>query len=122
MDAAIAVTGAFLLVAFSDGLYAPSEERRFLSTIANDPALKMLSTGALEDAYNLLIAEIEADYDQACARILDCIRAVRGDRVLAAAVTLAARGATVADERIAPQEELALNRIAEALGLEKGSL
>ncbi|MBI1366524.1 MAG: hypothetical protein GC153_11295 [Alphaproteobacteria bacterium] len=122
MEAAIAVTGAFLLVAFSDGLYAPAEECRFLSTLANDPALKMLRTEALQDAYNILMAEIEADYDRAAARILQCIEGVKADDALVKAVTLAARGATVADEKIAPQEELALKRIARALGKPESAL
>ena len=82
----------------------------------------MLSTGALQDAYNILMAEIETDYDRAAARILQCIEGAKDDKTLVPAIMMAARGATVADEKIAPQEELALNRIAKALGLKEGAL
>ncbi len=122
MQSALPVTGAFLAVAFADGRYDPLEERRFLSTIANDPALAGIRTEALQEAYNLLRAEIETDYADAAAKILAAIAAVKDDKPVAEAVKVAARGAIVADRRVAPQEEAALDRIAAALGLEAGAV
>ena len=122
MQSALPVTGAFLAVAFADGRYDPLEERRFLSTIANDPALSSIRTEALQEAYNLLRAEIETDYTGAAAKILAAIAAVKDDAAISDAVKVAARGAIVADRRLAPQEEAVLDRIAEALGLEAGTV
>lgn len=122
MQSALPVTGAFLAVAFADGRYDPLEEKRFLSTIANDPALTGIRTEALQEAYNLLRTEIETDYAGAAAKILAAIAAVKDDKSISAAIKVAARGAVVADRRIAPQEEAMLNRIAEALGLEAGAV
>jgi len=120
MQSALPVTGAFLAVAFADGRYDPLEERRFLSTIANAPALSSIRTEALQEAYNLLRAEIETDYSSATAKILAAIAAAKDDKAVVEAVKVAARGAIVADRRLAPQEEVALDRIATALGLEAG--
>lgn len=122
MDSAIAVTGAFLLVAYADGRYEPSEESRFLSTIANDPALEPFKTEALELAYNLLNKEFIAGYAETSERVLTRVAALKNDARVADAVKLAARSAVVADRRIAPQEELALSRLAAALGLPEGEL
>lgn len=122
MNAARPVTGAFLLVAFADGHYDSSEERRFLSTLANHPALACVKTSALEEAYNSLIVEIEADFANAADSIMKSISAAKDDATACAAIKIAARGAVVADDRIAPQEEIMLSRIAEALGLEAGEV
>ncbi|MEQ8179987.1 MAG: TerB family tellurite resistance protein [Amphiplicatus sp.] len=122
MQSALPVTGAFLAVAFADGRYDPLEERRFLSTIANAPALSGIRTEALQEAYNMLRAEIETDYPSAAAKILAAIAAAKGDMAIVEAVKVAARGAIVADRRLAPQEEVALDRIAAALGLEAGAV
>lgn len=122
MQSALPVTGAFLAVAFADGRYDPLEEKRFLSTIANHPALAVIRTEALQEAYNLLRAEIETDYPAACAKILSSIAATKDDAAVSEAVKVAARGAVVADRRVAPQEEAMLDRIAGALGLEAGAV
>jgi tellurite resistance protein len=122
MKTATPVTGAFLLVAFADGRYEPSEESRFLSTIANQPALACVNTQALQDAYNLLVGEIDADYAAAADRILAAIASMKDDAQISAAIKVAARGAVVADNRIAPQEEAMLDRIAAALGLKTGDI
>lgn len=122
MRTATPVTGAFLLVAFADGRYEPSEEGRFLATIANDPALACVRTEALQEAYNALREDVALDYASATDRILSSIAAVKDDPAVSKAVKVAARGAVVADARIAPQEEMMLNRIAAALGLEAGAI
>ena len=122
MRAAEPVTGAFLAVAFADGRYDPSEEQRFLATIANDPTLSCVRSEALQEAYNVLLHAFENDFATAAERVLELICGVKNDSAIAAAVKTAARGAVVADERVAPQEELMLGRIAEALGVEQGSI
>lgn len=122
MKSAVPVTGAFLAVAFADGRYDASEEGRFLATIANHPALAGIGSAALQKAYNDLREAIERDFAGASARILAAIGAVKDDPAVSEAVKVAARAAVVADRRIAPQEELMLDHIAAALGLEKGAV
>lgn len=122
MRIATPVTGAFLAVAFADGRYDPLEERRFLAAIANHPALGCCSTAALQEAYNTIVAEIAEDYSTATARILASIEAVRDEAKVSEAVKVSARGAIVADHVLSPQEELMLDRIAAALGLEPGAV
>lgn len=122
MKAATPVTGAFLAVAFADGRFHPTEENRFLGSIANHKALEFISTYALQDAYNTLSHELKKDYAAAATHILQAISAVRHDPKIAEAVKVAARGAIVADHVVTAQEELMLGRIAEALGLEHGDV
>lgn len=119
---ALAVTGAFLAVAFADTKFAPSEERRFLAGIANRPELSALSAVELQSAYNDLVQDFQRDYTGAFARVLNCIRARRGHAPLVAAIKLAAAGAIVADGKATPQEEAALSDIALALGVAPGSV
>lgn len=122
MKIAIPVTGAFLAVAYADGKYEPSEENRFLATIANKPELAVVSTVALQSAYNDLVEDFRKDFSSTKMRVLEAIVAVKDDRRVADAIKTAARGAIVADLKIAPQEECMLNEIAKALGLEPGSV
>lgn len=122
MKTAIPVTGAFLAVAFADGRYDPSEENRFLATIANKPELAVVSAVALQSAYNDLVEDFRKNFTATKTRVLDGIAAIKDDKRIADAVKTAARGAIVADLKIAPQEEFVLNEIAKALGLEAGSV
>lgn len=122
MRIATPVTGAFLAVAFADGRYDKSEERRFLAAIANHPALGCCDTAALQEAYNTLLSEIEGDYAAATARILASIEAVKDEAKVSEAVKVSARGAIVADHVLSPQEEVMLDRIGAALGLEPGAV
>lgn len=122
MKIAIPVTGAFLAVAFADGKYEPSEENRFLATIANKPELAVVNTVALQSAYNDLVEDFRKNFSATKARVLEAISAVKDDQRVVDAIKAAARGAIVADMKIAPQEEFLLNEIAKALGLEAGSV
>ena len=120
--AAEAVCGAYMLVAFADAQYAQSEEDRFLATAANEPELAMIDSASLQAAYNVLIAAFRDGYAGAAAKVLAAIADVKDDAALAEAVKLAARRAIVADEKLMPQEEAALDHVALALGLEKGDV
>ena len=120
MRHATPVAGAFLAVAFADGRYDGREETRFLTRVANHPALGCVRTAALAEAYNTLREEIEQDFAATAARILDAIAAVRAEPAVSEAVLVAARSAIVADHVLSAQEEIILSRIAAALGLEEG--
>ena len=122
MKIALPVTGAFLAVAFADGKYEAAEENRFLATIANKPELSVVGTVALQSAYNDLVEDFRRNFAATKARVLDAVAAVKDDARIAEAIKTAARGAIVADMRIAPQEEAMLNEIAAALGLDAGSV
>lgn len=122
MKIAVPVTGAFLAVAFADGKYEPSEENRFLATIANKPELGVVNAVALQGAYNDLVEDFRKNFTATKARVLEAISAVKDDARVVDAIKSAARGAIVADMKIAPQEECMLNEIAKALGLEAGAV
>jgi len=109
-----AICGAFFMVAFADGNYEPIEEARFLSTVLNDPALAF--------GYNRLVKAFEQDYALASIEVRDVLEANKGDDRVVNAIKMAARRAIVADEKIMPQEEVALDQIAVAIGLEKGDV
>ena len=117
-----AVCGAYMMVAYADANFERVEEARFLSTVLNDDALSFLDSGAVSGCYNRLAQDFEKDYRQAASVVCDAISACRDDGPTAAAVKLSARRAIVADQKIMPQEEAALDQIAEALGLEKGAV
>lgn len=122
MKIAVPVTGAFLAVAFADGKYEPSEENRFLAAIVNKPELAIVGGVALQSAYNDLVEDFRKNFPATKARVLEAIEAVKDDQLAADAIKAAARGAIVADLKIAPQEEFMLNEIAKALGIEAGSV
>lgn len=122
MRIAVPVTGAYLAVAFADGRFDPSEETRFLATVANRPELAIVSATALQSAYNDLVEDFRRDYSSTRARVLEAISAVKDDVKVLEAVKIAARGAIVADMRVTPQEEFVLGEIGKALGLGAGGL
>ena len=117
-----AVCGAFLMVAFADSRFDKMEEGRFLVTVANDPMLATLDAGDLESCYNDLVADFTKNYAGAAADVLAAVKAVKNGNDISKAIKLAARIAIVADQKIMPQEEAALESISLALGLEKGSV
>lgn len=122
MRIAVPVTGAYLAVAYADGRYHPTEENRFLGTLANRPELSIVSAVALQSAYNDLVEDFRRDYASTRARVLEAIAAVKDDVNIVEAVKIAARGAIVADEKLAAQEEIVLGEIAKALGLPPGAV
>ena len=117
-----AVCGAFLMIAFADSRFDRLEEGRFLGTVANDPMLAKLDTETLETCYNSLVAHFTKDYAGAAADVLAAVKSVKNAEDMVKAVKHASRLAIVADQKIMPQEEAALDSIALALGFEKGSV
>lgn len=119
---ATAACGAYLLVAFADARVASVEEARFLGGVVNDAAFRHIAASALAGEYSRLYAALAADYDATESEILAAVATVKDDVRAADAVKVAARHAVVADQHLKPQEDLALARIARALGIEPGDL
>ena len=117
-----AVCGAYLLVTFADGRHDPVEENRLMATLANSEVTRSVGAMELEEAYNRLVAALDADYAGTSETILAAIRTFTDDAAVRAAVVSAARCAIVADQKVQPQEELVLARIADALGLDQGEI
>ncbi len=113
-----AACGAYLLAAFADARVARIEEARFLGGVVNDSAFRRFSPDQLASEYSRLLAALAADYDAAEAEILTAVASVKRDPRLVAAVKVAARQAVIADQKLKPQEELVLARIARALGVD----
>lgn len=114
----VAACGAFLLVAVADARIETIEEARFLGGVVNHPAFRSFSSEALAAEYNRLVAALAADYDAAEAEILSALAAVKKDARALEAAKIAARHAVIADDFLKPQEEVALGRIARALGVD----
>ncbi|NWG92576.1 MAG: tellurite resistance TerB family protein [Parvularculaceae bacterium] len=117
-----AACGAYLLVAFADARVATIEEARFLGGVVNDPAFKPFTPSELADEYTRLLASLGADYDAAEKEILRAVESVKRDKRAVEAVKVAARHAVIADQALKPQEDLALARLARALGVDPKDL
>lgn len=115
---ATAACGAYLLVALADARVESIEEARFLGGVVNDPAFRSFSSEALAGEYSRLLAALKADYGAAEAEILSAVASIKRDSKVVEAVKVSARHAVIADQRLKPQEEVALGRIARALGIE----
>jgi tellurite resistance protein len=113
-----AACGAYLLAAYADARVEKIEEARFLGGVVNDSAFQPFSPEALASEYSRLLAALAADYDAAEAEILSAIAAAKRDPRFVAAIKVAARQAVIADQKLKPQEELILGRIARALGVD----
>lgn len=114
--AATAACGAYLLTAIADARIETLEEARFFGGIVNDPAFRRIDAGALTAEYARLRAAFADNYAGAEKEVLAAIEAVRAGAA-AEAVKIAARHAVIADQKLKPQEEIALARIARALGV-----
>ncbi|MEO1013564.1 MAG: TerB family tellurite resistance protein [Pseudomonadota bacterium] len=114
--------GAFLLVAFADGTFDPSEEARLLAGLVNQKPFSEFNAAILEGEYNGLVAALRSDYRAAAQTILADITWAGGAPELADAVVRAARAAIVADTRLEAQEEAAIAQICQALGREPGAI
>ncbi len=117
-----AICGAYLLVAYSDGQFAPVEEGRLISELAADEAFKRFEQAVLAAEMAELMQAFPDDYEATALDVLVSIASIKEQEVERRAVKHAARVAVIADQAISPQEEHALDRIAMALGLEKGAL
>ena len=120
--AATAACGAYLLAALADARIETLEEARFFGGVVNDPAFRRLDAAALTLEYARLHGALREDYAAAEKEILAAVASVSADAAAAEAVKIAARHAVIADHKLRPQEELALARIAGALGIGPGEL
>lgn len=117
-----AVCGAYLMVAFADGEYDKREQVRLLSGLVADDTPAGVDQESLRATLPAVEAEFRTGYGNAVARALENIASVRDLAFARKAVMQAARIAVVANQEISAQEELALGRISEILGLGKGEL
>ncbi|MFZ5617866.1 MAG: hypothetical protein ACOZAA_11170 [Pseudomonadota bacterium] len=119
---ATAACGVYLLVALADARVESIEEARFLGGVVNDPAFRSFPPEALAGEYSRLLAALKENYEAAEAEILNAVAAVKRDGKVVEAVKVSARHAVIADQRLKPQEDVALGRIARALGIEPEDL
>lgn len=117
-DAALAVSAAFALVAFADGVLTHEESARYWQEATSRHALTGAPLDHLETYFVEAARKLSDDYAGAKPGLLDCIRAVRGDLVARGAVVGFARIALAADGKLRAQEEAMLAEIAEALSLD----
>ncbi|MEP0068078.1 TerB family tellurite resistance protein [Pyruvatibacter sp.] len=117
-----AICGSYLMVAYSDGQFAPVEEGRLTSELAADEAFTRFDQAALNAEMAELMTAFSEDYEATTLDVLVSVASVKDKDVEKRAVKHAARVAVIADQAISPQEEHALDRIAMALGLDKGAL
>ncbi|MEO0399404.1 MAG: TerB family tellurite resistance protein [Pseudomonadota bacterium] len=117
-----AACGAYLMVAFADGVFDRAEEARFLDSLANNENFKAFPAAILQNEYNALLAAIKSDYAATSGLILDDIAWLHSAGRNTEAVRIGAQAAIVADTRLEPQEEAALDQIEQALGLSEGAL
>jgi tellurite resistance protein len=110
---------AFALVSFSDARFSLSEEARFARLAAAEPALRSASQADIRAAWTQAVADVKAS--QSFGGPLVTIRSevrTMGDKLL---MMRAAQAAVVADNRLEPQENVAVRSLAEALGLDPDS-
>lgn len=106
---------AFAMTSFSDGRLDPAEQNRFISFAAAEPALKASAQADVSAAWAQAVKEVHAS--QSFGGPLVSIRSeitANADKLL---MIRAAQAAVVADNRIDPQENVAIRSLAEALGL-----
>jgi len=119
---AFAICGAYLMVTFADGHHEAIEEGRLMATLVNDPQLARIATTDLQDAYNDLQTAFLKNYSKAEAATLNAIKNSYNNQDAVDLIIKAARCAIVADRRIEGQEELVMNKIAAALGIDEGTI
>ena len=111
-----AAAHAFAIVCLADGRLVPLEERRFLSFVADDPAFTGRTPEAAAAAWLKAFRAVSRSPDySACLPVIAEAAASPVDK---ATLMRAAQGALIADRVEAPQEAGAIERLAQALGLE----
>jgi len=107
---------AFALVSFSDARLSHSEEARFARMAAAEPALRSATQADVRAAWSQAVKEVQSS--QSFGGPLVSIRSevtAEADRALMMRV---AQAAVVADNKLEPQENVAVRSLAEALGLD----
>lgn len=117
-----AVSGAFALVACSDGRLDQSEIDAFLEMIRDTRAFRDVHLGTLEAQFRRLGGAILDDYEEGRRHALQEIGLLaKGDSRQTALVVSAAQIAAVSNGKLDEAEEAILRQICEALGLDPGS-
>lgn len=113
-----ALSGAFALVAASDGELAPSEADGFVDMLrGNANVFSGLDFQELESSFRELTDALIADPEGGRQRAIECIKRVAGDPVRSELVRSAAAMAVASDGRVRGSEEASLQEISRALGL-----
>jgi len=113
-----ALSGAFALVAASDGELAGSEAEAFVEMLRRKAdVFTGLDFEALESTFRDLTDSLIANPEDGRRRALDCIARVAGDPARSELVRGAAAIAVAADGRVRAAEETTLQEISTALGL-----
>ncbi len=113
-----ALSGAFALVAASDGELSRSEVDGFLSMLRGKAdVFSGLDFEALENTFQDLADALIANPEDGRRRALDCVAQIAGDPVKSELVRGAAAIAVAADGRVRAAEETTLQEISTALGL-----
>ena len=113
-----AVSGAFLLVAASDGELSKSESERFLEVLrAKSDVFAAIDFRELENTFRDLAEALFADPEDGRLRALECVAQVRDVPEHSALVASAAQIAADADGRREAVEESVMEDIRRTLGL-----
>ena len=113
-----ALSGAFALVAASDGELAPSEADGFVEMLRGKAnVFSGLDFAELESTFRELTEALIADPEDGRQRAIECIKRVAGDPVRSELVRSAAAMAVASDGRVRGSEEASLQEISKALGL-----
>ena len=121
-DVLRAVSGAFALVACSDGSLDESEIEAFLEMIRDTRAFRDVHLGTLEAQFRRVGRAILDDFEEGRRHALrEIARLARGDASQTALVVSAAQIAVVSNGQLAGAEEATLRQICEALGLDPGA-
>ncbi|MGB5696380.1 MAG: TerB family tellurite resistance protein [Polyangiales bacterium] len=114
-----ALSGAFALVAASDGELAKSEVDAFVQLLrAKAGVFAGIDLDSLETTFRDLADSLIADPEDGRLRALQCIGLVKGDPEKAEMVRSGAAVALAADGRARAPEEATMRAIRAALGLE----
>ncbi|HJK94741.1 MAG TPA: TerB family tellurite resistance protein [Polyangiaceae bacterium LLY-WYZ-15_(1-7)] len=111
-----AVAAAFALVATADRELADAEVDRFLQVLADDPAFEAVDASAIGPQFRALAQAVLDRPEEGWLVALSRLQKVEPERI--DHVIRAAQIAIVADGALHPQEEAALRRICEALGID----
>lgn len=113
-----ALSGAFALVAASDGELAPSEADGFVDMLRGKAnVFSGLDFEELESMFRELTDALIADPEDGRHRAIECIKRVAGDPMRSELVRSAAALAVASDGRVRASEEASLQEISIALGL-----
>ncbi|MBT8453273.1 MAG: TerB family tellurite resistance protein [Deltaproteobacteria bacterium] len=113
-----ALSGAFALVAASDGELAPSEADGFVDMLRGKAnVFSGLHFDELESTFRELTEALMADPEDGRRRAIECIKRVAGDPVRSELVRSAAAMAVASDGRVRASEEASLQEISKALSL-----